>query len=98
MPDGLTVDSEGCLWIALWEGSAVVRYDAQGKHIDTIEMPVPRPTSVMFGGEDLSTLYITSARYMMEADELAQYPLSGSLFAVETNPTGLLQNKFAGHR
>ncbi|MBN2503121.1 MAG: SMP-30/gluconolactonase/LRE family protein, partial [Anaerolineales bacterium] len=62
VPDGLTIDTEGCMWSAHWGGWKVSRYDPQGKVMEVIEMPVEFPTSCFFGGPDLSTLFITSAR------------------------------------
>ena len=62
-PDGMTVDADGCLWVALWDGWAVVQFNPAGKCIDRIPMPVKRPTSCMFGGPDLSIMYVTSAHH-----------------------------------
>ena len=81
-PDGLTVDAEGCVWSAQPVLGRLVRYSPAG-HVDSIiEFPVPRPTSCTFGGDNLDVLYVTSARETMTAEQLAQAPLSGSLFAV----------------
>ncbi len=55
-PDGLTVDAEGCLWSALWDGWCIRRFDPQGRVMQDLRVPVPRPTSVTFGGPDLKTL------------------------------------------
>lgn len=95
-PDGLTVDAEGGVWSAHNAGGEVVRYDADGVPTHLIELPVPHPTSCIFGGPDLSTLYITTARQGMDDDELARHPLSGSLFAVEPGIGGLPEPLFAG--
>jgi sugar lactone lactonase YvrE len=83
-PDGLTVDVEGHVWIAHWDGWCVTRHDPKGREVARISFLVQRPTSVAFGGSDLSTLYVTSATMGLNEEELARAPLSGSLFAVET--------------
>ena len=57
----MTVDAEGCLWIAFWDGWCVRRFSPKGELLQTIEMPVARPTSCAFGGADLDRLYVTSA-------------------------------------
>lgn len=80
-PDGIAVDAEGGLWCAIWDGWRVNRYDQTGRLERTLDLPVPRPTSVAFGGEDLSTLFITSARTRLPASSLSEAPLSGGLFA-----------------
>ena len=95
-PDGMTVDADGCLWVALWDGWAVARFDPSGKRVETIPMPVMRPTSCMYGGPDLSTMYVTSATMMLTEDQLAEQPLAGALFAIETGCRGRVEPKFAG--
>lgn len=96
-PDGLAVDEEGCLWVAMWDAWHVVRISPDGRELDRVPMPVPRPTSCCFGGENLDTLYITSASVRLSEAELAQAPLSGSLFALKlTGVRGLPQTAFAG--
>ncbi len=95
--DGLTVDDEGCLWIAMWDGWHVVRYAPDGREIQRIRMPVPRPTSCCFGGRDLDTLYVTSASVRLTEQTLVEAPLSGSLFAMEIpGVRGLPEVAFAG--
>lgn len=88
-PDGLTIDAHGGVWSAHWDGWRVTRYWPNGEIDRVIEMPVPRPTSVMFGGVDLSTLFVTSARTGLSGDVLAKAPLSGSIFSIESGYTGL---------
>lgn len=88
-PDGLTVDEEGFVWCAVWDGSRIIRFGPGGSIDRLVEMPVPRPTSLCFGGPDLSILYVTSARIGLSPDALAAAPLSGALFAVETGVRGL---------
>ncbi|ARB93933.1 SMP-30/gluconolactonase/LRE family protein [Legionella longbeachae] len=94
LPDGMTVDAQGNLWVAMWDGWSINRYDPQGKKIDSIKLPIPRPTSVAFGDRDLSTLYITSARIGLSEEQLKLSPLSGSLFAMQTSFKGLPEPYF----
>jgi sugar lactone lactonase YvrE/DNA-binding IclR family transcriptional regulator len=94
VPDGLTVDAEGGVWIALWDGWRVVRHAPDGRLDRSIALPVPRPTSCCFGGTDLATLYVTSARVRLSAAQLAEAPLSGSVFAVETGARGLPEHAY----
>lgn len=95
-PDGLAADADGGLWVAVWDGWRIERYDARGRLVRTIRLPVPRPTSVAFGGDRLSTLYVTSARARLDPDSLAQAPLSGALFAVDAGVRGLPVAAYAG--
>lgn len=95
-PDGLTVDSEGHVWSAHWDGWCVTRYDPDGRVDRVINLPVPRPTSCAFGGADLSTLFVTSARIRLSAQQLAEAPLSGSVFALSAGVRGLPDTMFAG--
>ncbi|CAL9442022.1 6-deoxy-6-sulfogluconolactonase [Streptomyces sp. enrichment culture] len=91
-PDGLTVDADGCVWVALWEGAAVRRYTPQGRLDRVIELPVPLVTACAFGGAGLDDLYITTARV-----GLSEPPaLAGSLFVVPGAGKGLAQPAFAG--
>ena len=87
-PDGLAVDSEGHVWIALWDGWGVVRYAPDGRRTRFVSLPVPRPTSLAFGGEGLRTLFVTSARVRLSAAQLAEAPLSGSVFAFDAGVAG----------
>lgn len=96
VPDGLTVDAEGHVWVALWDGWCVTRYDPDGQVDRVVNLPVPRPTSCVFGGPELSTLYVTSARIRLSASQLADAPLSGSVFAIEAGVRGLPEPAFAG--
>lgn len=95
-PDGLTVDAEGGVWSVHNAGGQVVRYDPDGTPTHVVELSVPHPTSCIFGGEDLATLYITTARQGMNDGDLARYPLSGSVFAIEPGIPGLPEPTFAG--
>ncbi|MFC5701612.1 SMP-30/gluconolactonase/LRE family protein [Cohnella faecalis] len=90
VPDGMTLDSEGMLWIAQWGGSRVARWNpAGGSLLTEVRLPVLQPSSCAFGGERLQTLYITSASDGLQAAELNAYPRSGALFAVDTSAAGL---------
>jgi sugar lactone lactonase YvrE len=95
-PDGLTVDTEGGIWVAIWEGASVRRYTPDGKLDRSIEVPAPRVTACGFGGEDLSTLYITTARVGLKPEHLATHPLSGSLFATRPGFTGRPRHAYRG--
>lgn len=95
-PDGLTVDTEGYIWSAYWDGAKVVRYDPSGNIERTIPVPALRVTSCVFGGPDLTDLYITSANTGMTAEEMQQYPLSGDLFRLKTDIKGQIKYKYAG--
>ncbi|GEC08058.1 calcium-binding protein [Streptomyces spinoverrucosus] len=90
-PDGLTVDADGCVWVALWDGGAVRRYTPTGELDRVLQLPVPRPTACAFGGPDLTDLYITTARVGLTAPT----PLSGSLLVVRGVGKGLAQPAFA---
>jgi L-arabinonolactonase len=93
-PDGSCVDADGCLWNAQWDGSRVVRYTPTGWIDRVTEIPTRKPTSVAFGGAKLETLYITSARFLMQPHELQAEPLAGALFAVSPGVTRLASEKF----
>lgn len=89
-PDGMTIDNEGMLWIAMWEGYSVLRCSPlTGELLTKIEVPVARVTSCAFGGENLDTLYITTASIGAKEEELKEYPHSGSLFVVKTGHKGI---------
>src|SRR5690606_4821969 len=81
-PDGMTVDAEGFVWSAQPVAGCLVRYDPAGRVERIIELPVSRGTSVMFGGPDLSTLYITTMRTTLDEQQLGEEPLAGSLLAI----------------
>jgi len=95
-PDGSTIDAEGYLWNAQWNGWRVVRYAPDGTTDRIIEMPVACPTSCMFGGKNLETLYVTSARKGQSDDALTGQPHAGALFAFRPGVTGLPETAFAG--
>lgn len=95
-PDGLTVDAEGGVWVALWQGAAVHRYDPAGQLDKVVELPVSLVTACAFGGVDRRTLYITTARAALAPDRAGAEPLAGALFAVEPGVTGRSPWRFAG--
>jgi L-arabinonolactonase len=95
-PDGATIDEEGCLWSAQWNGWRIVRYTPDGGVDRIVEMPVQRPTSCMFGGPNLGTLYVTSARIGLTDEELAAQPQAGGVFALDVGVRGLPAFRFAG--
>jgi len=95
-PDGMTVDREGCLWIAFWDGGCVRRYSGEGEWLETIEMPVSRPTSCAFGGPDFDQLYVTSATTGLSAEALTMQPMAGGLFMLVPGVRGLPERPFAG--
>jgi sugar lactone lactonase YvrE len=96
MPDGSTVDAEGFLWNAQWDGWRVVRYAPDGSVDRIVAMPVQRPTSCMFGGDDLSTLYVTSARTGLSRRRMRPQPLAGGIFSVQAGVSGLPEAPFGG--
>ncbi|MEQ9617561.1 MAG: SMP-30/gluconolactonase/LRE family protein [Deltaproteobacteria bacterium] len=95
-PDGLTVDSEGCVWSVHNAAGSVVRYDTSGRAIAEVEVPVPRPCGCIFGGEKMDRLFITTARETMSGADLKKYLLSGSVFVVEPGVAGLPEPYFKG--
>jgi sugar lactone lactonase YvrE len=96
-PDGMTSDEDGMLWVALWGGAKLTRWDpASGSLLEQIPLPAFNVTSCAFGGPHLTDLYITSARKGMSAEQLAQYPLSGGLFRLRTDIQGTPTFEFGG--
>lgn len=90
-PDGMTVDADGCLWVALWDGWGVRRYAPDGRLLTTVEVPARRVTSCAFGG---SALYITTARTGLT--DFTDQPKAGSLFACDPGVAGLPAGEWAG--
>jgi sugar lactone lactonase YvrE len=95
-PDGMTVDAEGCLWVAFWDGGCIRRFSPGGEWLQTIEMPVSRPTSCAFGGRDLDRLYVSSARIGLDQATLSMQPNAGGLFMVTPGVQGIADIPFAG--
>jgi sugar lactone lactonase YvrE len=96
-PDGMTSDSEGRLWVAMWGGAKLTRWDpGMGKLLEEIAFPALNVSSCAFGGPDLTDLYVTSARKEMNSEQLAKYPFSGGLFRIRTNIQGLPTFEYSG--
>jgi len=95
-PDGAIVDAEGGLWVAEFRGSRITRFNPDGTEDRMVALPVSRPTCPMFGGPDLRTLYVTSAKIMLSTDELAREPMAGALFALDVGVAGLPEAAFPG--
>jgi sugar lactone lactonase YvrE len=93
-PDGAAVDVDGCYWTALFEGGRIQRYAPDGRLLAEHPVPARCPTMVAFGGPDLKTLYVTSARTGRPAEELAALPHSGSLFAMPVDVAGRPEYRF----
>jgi sugar lactone lactonase YvrE len=94
-PDGLTLDADGGIWVALWGGGAVHRY-LDGRLERVIKLPVSRPTSCAFGGADLDELYVTSAREGLSGAQRLTEPLAGSLFRIRPGIRGLPARSYIG--
>ena len=91
-PDGAAVDAEGAYWLAMFEGARLLRFAPNGELLQTIELPVQCPTMPCFGGPDLRTLYVTSARDNRSAQELAAMPWSGCVLQMRVDVPGLPAN------
>ena len=96
IPDGMTIDADGCLWVAFYDGWAVRRFDPSGTLDRTVELPTARTTSCCFGGPNLDQLYVTSARDGLTGAQLAEQPHAGALFVIEPGVAGLPITPFAG--
>ena len=96
-PDGMTTDAAGRLWLAHWGGSCVSCHDpVSGAELGRIALPTAHITNCAFGGPELRTLFITSARFDLTADQRAAQPQAGGLFAVELSEPGVAASMFAG--
>ena len=96
VPDGMTTDREGNLWLCHFGGACVSCLSPAGRRLERIELPVPNVTSCCFGGPNLDTLFITTARFLMSDEALGRHPLAGSLFTIRPGATGLEPTLFAG--
>jgi sugar lactone lactonase YvrE len=88
LPDGMTVDEDGSLWVAFWGGSAIRRFDPAGAVAAVVEFPVSQVTSCAFGGNDLAELYVTTARDSLSETQVAEQPLAGGLFRLRPGVRG----------
>lgn len=95
-PDGGAVDAEGCYWSALWDGWRVVRLSPAGEPIQTVELPVQRPTMIAFGGADMRTAFVTSAGKALTDAQRKDQPHAGGLFTFRVDVPGLAQPGFGG--
>ena len=96
-PDGMAIDAEDKLWVALWDGWCVARFDPlTGALMEKIDVPVSQVTACCFGGPELSELYITTARCGLEAEALNAQPLAGGLFRARPGVRGAASVSFAG--
>lgn len=94
-PDGMTIDAEGCLWVAIWDGGRVDRYSPNGERLLSVRVPGGgRVSSAAFGGTELRTLYITTARKGLTNAELQEANRAGDLFAFDTDVDGLPSYRF----
>ena len=93
IPDGLCVDREDGIWVAVFGGARLERYEPSGQRTEVVSLPVPNPTSCCFGGEGDSDMYVTSAS--LQAD-LSEHPLSGSVFRIDSGVQGLPTVAFEG--
>jgi sugar lactone lactonase YvrE len=96
VPDGLNVDAEGCVWVALHGGWGLNRYTPEGDLVAEVRLPVARITSCCFGGPELRDLYVTTRRDGLSASELAKQPLAGALLRLDAGVAGLPTHAFAG--
>jgi sugar lactone lactonase YvrE len=96
-PDGLTIDIHGNLWSALWDGWCVACFDATGQEKSRIQLPISRPTSVTFGGPDLTDLYITSASVGLSQKEIQKSHTAGDIFCVPSGFQGMPTQSFGSN-
>jgi sugar lactone lactonase YvrE len=88
VPDGLTLDAEGCVWLAVWGSGELRRYTPEGELDTVVRLPVSQVTSAAFGGADLSTLYITTARENFTPADLREQSHAGDIFACTPGVAG----------
>jgi sugar lactone lactonase YvrE len=95
-PDGGTCDSAGNYWSAFYRGGKIVKLSPQGELLDEYPVPAMCPTMCAFGGDDLRTLFVTTARQMRDDAELARLPQSGGIFSMRVDVPGLPETRFRG--
>jgi sugar lactone lactonase YvrE len=95
-PDGMTVDADGCLWVALWDAWCVAQIRPDGRLERRVKLPVPQPSSVAFGGERLDRLFVTTASLGLSEAQLREAPLSGHLLVAEVGARGLPEPDYGG--
>lgn len=95
-PDGLAVDTTGCVWVALWGAGKVRRYTPTGRLDRELSLPVSQVSNVAFGNADTSSLFVTTAASGLDAAASAREPLAGSIFVFDTDVTGVATSAFAG--
>lgn len=93
-PDGMTMDADGNVWIAFWGGACIRQFTPDGQLLRKVDVPALQITSMAFGGDDLQTMVITSARQGLNEEQLKQYPASGSVFVWRSDVKGLLPKSF----
>lgn len=95
-PDGLCIDTQGNLWIAMWSNGKIIQFDSFGNRINEILLPVTHPTSCCFGGKNLSTLFITTSMIELSPQERQNQPLAGKILQIETDFQGQQNRKYKG--
>lgn len=96
VPDGLTVDADGAIWVAVWRGGEVRRYAPDGRLDRVVRLPVTQVSSCAFGGRALDTLYITTSQLELTEAQLVAQPHAGKVFAIRPGVTGFAAEEFAG--
>jgi D-xylonolactonase len=95
-PDGPTIDSEGCVWVSLYAGWEARRYSRQGDLVGRVRFPVANITKIAFGGDDLRTVYATTARQLLKPEALERQPQAGDLFEFRVDVPGIASPLIAG--
>jgi sugar lactone lactonase YvrE len=96
LPDGATVDADGCLWSAMFSGGRIVRYTPKAKIDRVIGLPVTQVNSLAFGGTDLRTLFVVTSKHLLNESALTAQPLAGDIFAIDVGVAGTVEPSFAG--